>query len=394
MHDAELERRAVMAEEATAFYGSPELAQVGADRLAEVLREIDETGTYRQTPQELLIGARLAWRNHARCVGRSSWRSLHLIDARHHTTPEAVAQACWEHLRVSTNDGRLRAVITVFAPSGPGRQGIRIWNPQLIRYAGYRREDGSVLGDPLHVDLTRIAEGLGWRGRGTAFDVLPLVVQDGSAPPQLFDVPRDAVFEVPLTHPEYPWFAELGLRWHANPAISNLSLEIGGLSYPAAPFSGWYVSSEIGARNLSDEARYNMLPVIAQRMGLDTSASRTLWRDRALVELNEAVLTSFRAAGVHILDHHTAARQFVSHVEREHAQGRPVPAQWSWVNPPLSASTTPTFHREYDPPDFDLRPNFVGQDDLVRRFLDAHADHLAQYAAVPAGDVVAACPVT
>ena len=94
-------------------------------------------------------------------------------------------------------------------------------------------------------------------------------------------------------------------------------------------------------------------------MGLDTSSDRSLWRDRALIELNQAVLYSYQAAGVHIIDHHTAARQFVSHIEREQAAGRQVPADWAWVNPPLSASATPTFHRGFDPPDFDLRPNFV-----------------------------------
>lgn len=38
-------------------------------------------------------------------------------------------------------------------------------------------------------------------------------------------------------------------------------LEIGGLEFPAAPFSGWYMSSEIGMRNLCDPHRYNILEV-------------------------------------------------------------------------------------------------------------------------------------
>jgi nitric-oxide synthase len=50
-------------------------------------------------------------------------------------------------------------------------------------------------------------------------------------------------------------------RIPANPAVSNVSLEIGGLSYTAVPFSGWYVACEIGARNFSDPYRYNLLPV-------------------------------------------------------------------------------------------------------------------------------------
>ena len=70
------------------------------------------------------------------------------------------------------------------------------------------------------------------------------------------------------------------------PAISNMCLEIGGVCYPAAPFNGWYMGTEIGARNLADVDRYDLVPVVADRLGLDTAASRSLWRDQALVELN------------------------------------------------------------------------------------------------------------
>lgn len=59
------------------------------------------------------------------------------------------------------------------------------------------------------------------------------------------------------------WFGELGLRWYALPAVSNMLLEIGGLEFPAAPFNGWYMSSEIGTRNLCDSHRYNLLQVSA-----------------------------------------------------------------------------------------------------------------------------------
>jgi nitric-oxide synthase, bacterial len=69
--------------------------------------------------------------------------------------------------------------------------------------------------------------------------------------------------EVPVVHPEYEWFAGLGLRWHASPAISNMPLVIGGVRYTAAPFNGSYLGTEIGARNLADTDRYDMLPIIA-----------------------------------------------------------------------------------------------------------------------------------
>lgn len=353
-----------MADEARAFFSHAELRHIRQGRLAEVIDQIDRTGTYEHTLEELTIGARIAWRNHARCVGRFAWRGLQVVDKRQCRTAAEMAAACWEHLRVSTNGGALRAVVTVFAPAGPDGGRTRIWNSQLVRYAGYRQVDGSVVGDPLNATVTAHAQRLGWQGAGGRFDLLPVLIEPAGDRIHVFDVPREAVLEVDISHPELPWFAEFGLRWHANPAISNMSLEIGGLSYTAAPFSGWYISSEIGARNFSDLDRYNMLSVVAERMGLDRTTNRSLWRDRALIELNQAVLHSYREANVHILDHHTAAHQFVAHIEREEAAGRSVPAQWSWVNPPLSASTCPTYHREYDYPNFELRPNWAYQDGL------------------------------
>lgn len=70
------------------------------------------------------------------------------------------------------------------------------------------------------------------------------------------------------------------------------------------------METEIGARNLADETRYNLLPKVAGHMGLDTSRNITLWKDKALIELNIAVLHSFKEQGVNIVDHHTAAQQF------------------------------------------------------------------------------------
>jgi nitric-oxide synthase, bacterial len=133
-------------------------------------------------------------------------------------------------------------------------------------------------------------------------------------------------------HPRYEWFADLALRWPAVPAIANMCPEIGGICYPAAPFNGWYMGSEIGARNLADADRYNLLPVIAERLGLDTADERSRWRDRALVELN-------------------------LHLAREQRAGRITPADWSWIVPPISGAATPVFHRYYDTAD--LRPDYV-----------------------------------
>lgn len=60
----------------------------------------------------------------------------------------------------------------------------------------------------------------------------------------------------------YDWFEDFDLKWYALPAVANMLLEIGGLEFTACPFNGWYMSAEIGSRNLCDSYRYNMLKVI------------------------------------------------------------------------------------------------------------------------------------
>ncbi|MFC8954364.1 nitric oxide synthase oxygenase [Streptomyces sp. NPDC057101] len=329
-------------------------------RLREVLAEIDRTGTYAHTGDELAFGARLAWRNAARCIGRLYWRSLVVRDLRHVTSADDIAAACFAHLRLAGNDGRIRPVVSVFAPDRPGRPGPRIVNDQLVRYAGHRTPDGASIGDPRSASLTAYARELGWKRDEEPFQVLPLMVREHPGErPEWYELPDDSVREVPLTHPEHAWFAELGLRWYAVPAISDMTLEIGGVRYPAAPFNGWYMGTEIGARNLADAERYDLLPLVADRLGLDRSTERTLWRDRALVELNLAVLHSYQEAGVTMADHHTESRRFLRHIAQESRHGRTTPADWSWIVPPVSGSATPVFHRYYDPVDPALRPAFL-----------------------------------
>ena len=334
-----------------------------APRVRAVLAELERTGTYRHTPEELAFGARIAWRNAARCIGRLYWQSLVVRDLRHVDDPDTIADECFRHLRAATNGGRIRPVVTVFAPDRPGLPAPRILNHQLVRYAGHRGEDGGWTGDPAGGPLAARARALGWKSGEERFDVLPLLVQRRpGTEPQWYEVPDDAALQVPLHHPEHPWFAGLGLRWYAVPAISDMTLEIGGVRYPAAPFNGWYMGTEIGARNLADADRYDMLGEVARRLGLDTASERTLWRDRALVELNIAVLHSFERAGVTIADHHTESVRFLSHIAREQRQGRPTPADWSWIVPPVSGGLTPVYHRYYDPVDPRQRPAFLNRE--------------------------------
>ena len=333
-----------------------------SQRWERVRTELERSGTYWQTQEELVYGARMAWRNNARCIGRLNWRTLQVRDRRHLSTAQEIFQSLVEHIRLATNKGKIQSMITVFAPQQPGQPGVRIWNHQAIRYAGYRQTDGTVIGDPLSAELTEVVRKLGWQGAQVGpFNPLPIVIQLPGRPPELFELPRDCIVEVAISHPEFPSIAELGIKWYALPVISNMRLEIGGISYTAAPFNGWYMGTEIGARNLGDVSRYNLLPLIARAIHLDTRYDRTLWKDLALVELNRAVLYSFALAGVTIVDHHTASRQFVQHEKNEQQAGRKLYADWGWIVPPLSGSATPVFHIPYE--NRLTTPNFFYQND-------------------------------
>ncbi|HEY2494567.1 MAG TPA: nitric oxide synthase oxygenase [Paenibacillus sp.] len=325
------------------------------NRIDEVRALIIASGTYVHTSEELRQGARMAWRNSNRCIGRLFWESLHMMDERQIDDVAKVADALLRHIRYATNKGKLLPTITIFRPGSSENSAIRIWNHQLIRYAGYE-QGGQIVGDPASIPFTKVCQDLGWIGEGTAFDILPLVIQMGTDEPHMFPIPKDLIMEVPIRHPDIVEFVDLGLRWYAVPIIADMMLEIGGIQYSAAPFNGWYMETEIGARNLADVGRYNMLPQVASVMGLSTKSETTLWRDRALVELNVAVLYSFKQDGVSMVDHHTAASQFQLFEQREAECPRHVTGDWKWLIPPLSPATTHIFHTSYD--NTIVKPNF------------------------------------
>ena len=330
-------------------------------RWKQVEQSIRSTGTYTQTYDELSFGCKLAWRNSTRCIGRLFWQGLQVRDMRHVTDPDGMFESVCEHIRLATNGGNLRAVMTVFAPEAPGVTRARLWNSQLLRYAGYKQEDGAWIGDPANGSLTEAVKRLGWsRKPKSHFDLLPLVFQVPGERPYLYEIPTDLILEVHLTHPELSWFGQLGLKWYALPAVAELMLDCGGVTYRCAPFNGWYMGTELGARNFSDEHRYNQLPVIAKRLGIDMSHERKLWRDRALLELNVAVLHSFELAGVKMVDHHTASTDFLEFTRQEATAGRRIDARWDWIVPPMSGSLSPLFHTDWV--ETIVKPNYFPQD--------------------------------
>ena len=329
-------------------------------RWHEVEDEIQQTGTYRQTIEELTFGAKLGWRNAARCIGRLYWSGLKVRDRRHLTHPDDIATALFEHLDLAYNDGNLNPLMTVFDPGTRDQSAVRIWNPQLMRYAGYRKSTGEVVGDPAQLGLTNSIKALGWRGAGGAFDILPIVIEVAGQNPRYYEIPSERRHEVRIRHPKIPGIEDLGLKWFAVPAVSDMALDCGGILYRCAPFNGWYMATEIGARNFTDVDRYNLSLKIAEKVGLDTSRESTLWRDKALTAMTEAVLWSFEADGVKIVDHYNSSLEFLQFCKNEQDASREVCGHWSWLVPPIGGSATPLFLDEWN--ESEIKPALVMQE--------------------------------
>ncbi|XP_023963868.2 nitric oxide synthase 1 isoform X1 [Chrysemys picta bellii] len=331
------------------------------ERLEEVTKEIETTDTYQLRDTELIYGAKHAWRNASRCVGRIQWSKLQVFDARDCTTAHGMFNYICNHIKYATNKGNLRSAITIFPQRTDGKHDFRVWNAQLIRYAGYKQPDGTILGDPANMELTEICIQQGWKAPKGRFDVLPLLLQANGNDPELFEIPPELVLEVPIRHPKFAWFKDLGLKWYGLPAVSSMLLEIGGLEFTACPFSGWYMGTEIGVRDYCDNSRYNMLEEVAKKMNLDMRKTSSLWKDQALVEINIAVLYSFQSDKVTIVDHHSATESFIKHMENEYRCRGGCPADWVWIVPPMSSSITPVFHQEML--NYRLTPSFEYQPD-------------------------------
>lgn len=301
------------------------------------MKEI-QLGTYELSTEELEFGVRVGWRNSNKCIGRLFWQTLKVFDRRDLLQEQHIAEALFEHIEYATNGGKIRPAISVFKENR-----VRIWNHQLIRYAGYETESG-IVGDPHSLEFTKEVLKRGWKGEGTAFDVLPLMIQVDEGEPQLFTIPKELVMEVELEHPQYDSFSELQLKWYAVPIISDMIFDCAGVKFQAAPFNGWYMGTEIGARNFADTKRYNKLMDVADVLGIPREGNVSLWKDRALVELNLAVLHSFKKNGVSIVDHHTAAQQFKMFQQKEEEKNRQVTGNWTWLIPPMSPAATHIFH--------------------------------------------------
>ena len=295
----------------TGMYNTEELE----NRLTDIQSEIMSSGTYIHTFEELEFGCRLAWRNTGRCIMRKVAFTLELRDQRNVKTADECFEQIVEHLLCAQNGGVIKPLITIFAPKPDGKSApVRIWNRQLLGYAAYQQSDGSIMGDPINLSFTALCVKFGWKPpqEKSDFDALPLLISDDSSgkhEPRVYELPKQAVMEVEIEHPECDLFSKLNLRWYAIPGISNMGVDIGGIYYQTSPFNGWYAITEI-SRDLLDKQRYDMAEAVAIVCDIPRT-TLSVWRDDAQLQLHKAILHSFAKESISIVDHHTASNSFL-----------------------------------------------------------------------------------
>ncbi|MDI1486498.1 MAG: hypothetical protein OHK93_005728 [Ramalina farinacea] len=232
-----------------------------------------------QTTAELEFGIKRAWRNARKCIGRNHYQELKLCDLRSVTSSKEMAETLIASAIQAFNNGRIEPTVFVFAPRKNGSRGPMILNNQLLDYGGYEMDDGSILGDPSNVVLTKAMIEMGWtppseRGR---WDLLPLVAMAEGDEPAMIEIPPPLSDHVPIRHPHHPEaFQKLDLNWKVAPILTRLGFDIGGVQYTAAPFMGWFVDAEIGLRNLCDNFRYDQLPNVIKALQLAEKRARTV----------------------------------------------------------------------------------------------------------------------
>ena len=100
-----LEKKLTQAEEFLADYYQDgehhDQPMVGEEeRREEVKQELEAKGYYKLTKDELVWGARTAWRNAPRCPARVIWKKLIVFDCRQLTDTDMMFMAICRHLEV------------------------------------------------------------------------------------------------------------------------------------------------------------------------------------------------------------------------------------------------------------------------------------------------------
>lgn len=318
-------------------------------------------GTWKQTRRELEFGIRRSWRNARKCIMRSHSDELKLCDLRDVTSSAQMATELIQGVSEAYNGGNIVPTVFAFPPREANRRGPMIWNHQLLEFAGYEMEHGSILGDPASVTLTKAIIELGWEPPSlrSRWDLLPLVVMADGDVPALAELPQQLCQLVQIRHPRHKEFEELDLKWVAFPALTRLGFDIGGVQYTAAPFIGWFMDAEIGVRDLADTFRYNALPEAARVLGLLDAYKEAGIEDiedlqeyerlsvlqKAQTELTYAVHWSYQQARVTMSDTFKASEKWCRYDDDfKEKNGFRLPADPYWLAPP-QGSIVPVWHR-------------------------------------------------
>ena len=224
------------------FFGSDDEFQ---SRMVQVLNEIragsveailrsDRSralvgGNWLQTPRELAFGLRRAWRNSRKCIMRSHCEELALCDLRTVRTSAQMATELIMAVEKAFNHGNIQPTVFVFPPRTVNCRGPMILNNQILQFAGYEASDGSIIGDPMSVELTKAILDLGWKppkiqGR---WDILPVVTMAEGDEPYIAELPAELQKLVEIRHPQYrDEFERLDLKWVLFPALVSRSQSV------------------------------------------------------------------------------------------------------------------------------------------------------------------------
>lgn len=198
--------------------------------------------SWTQTPQELEFGIRLARRNSRKCIMRSHCEELQLCDQRKTTTSAEMATELISAMSEALDAGSIRPTAFVSPPRTANRTGPMIWKNRILQFGGYEAE-GSVVGDPARVELTKAMVELGWKPpeSRSRWDLLPVVAMAERDRPALIEVPASISKLVVIRHPQFATaFEDLNLKWVPVPPLTRLGFDIGDVQYTAAPFIEWY----------------------------------------------------------------------------------------------------------------------------------------------------------
>lgn len=76
---------------------------------------------------------------------------------RHLNTNKEMFDSLVDHLYKARKCSVSEAFVTIFRAQTPGTEdGPRVWNRQLLRYAGFKVDDDQVIGDPMEVPFTNM----------------------------------------------------------------------------------------------------------------------------------------------------------------------------------------------------------------------------------------------